>query len=134
MKTRTLAIVALAASCLAPRPARAADKLQAGLWEITAAVELPGTSAPAPTKQTECLTQAQVDAEPAPGIQQGACKVTDVRRAGGTTTWKLDCGEVGKGSGEVKLKSATEYEGWMTLETGGATVRTTIRARRIDKC
>ncbi len=134
MKARTLALIALATSGSAPTAALAAEPLQPGLWEVTATTELPGMASPPPTQQTECLTQSQVDAEPAPGLAQGACKVTDVRRAGDRTSWKVDCGPVGKGAGEITVRSGTEYDGWMTLETGGTVVRTTLRARRVGKC
>ena len=75
-----------------------------------------------------------MDADPAPEIDKGACRVTDTRRSGDKVTWKLDCGQVGKGEGEVVYRSPTAYEGWMKLETGGRVVRSTIRARRLSGC
>jgi hypothetical protein len=68
---------------------------------------LPGASSAARTTQTECLSQADVDADPVPEIDKGACRVTDIRRSGDKVTWKLDCGQVGKGDGEVVYRSQT---------------------------
>ena len=55
-------------------------------------------------------------------------------RSGDKVTWKLDCGQVGKGEGEVTYRSSTAYDGWMKLDTAGTVVRTTIRARRLSGC
>jgi len=41
---------------------------------------------------------------------------------------------VGKGEGELTYESPTTYQGWMKLETGGTTVKTTLRARRLSGC
>jgi hypothetical protein len=134
MRTHRFAAVATGLCLAVPTAAGAANRPQAGLWEVTATVELPGVKSPAPTTQTECLSQSDVEADPAPGLQQGACRATDVRRSGDKVTWKLDCGDIGKGEGEVVYQSPTSYEGWMRLETMGTAVRTTIHARRLDKC
>jgi len=112
----------------------AAERIRAGLWEVTASVELPGVSSPSPTKQTECLSEEDVEADRVPEIAQGACRVTDVRRSGDRVTWKLDCGAVGKGEGEIVYRSPISYDGWMKLETGGTVVRTSIRAQRLRDC
>ena len=54
----------------------AGERMQPGLWEVTATVELPGVGSPAPTTQTECLSQKDVDADSVPEIEKGACRVT----------------------------------------------------------
>ena len=128
-----LAVVVTATSFTMPAVVRGADRMQPGLWEITATVELPGVS-PGPTTQTECLSQKDVDADPMPEIDKGACRATDARRSGDKVTWKLDCGQLGKGEGEVVYRSSTSYEGWQTLVTAGAVVKTIIRARRVGGC
>ncbi len=127
-------IAALALALAAPGAVQAGGRVQPGRWEVTATVELPGVASPAPTTQVECLSQQDVDADPAPGLEQGACRVTDVVRSGDRVTWKLDCGPAGKGGGEVVYESPTAYSGWMTLESGGAVVRTTLHARRLGGC
>ncbi|HET6437248.1 MAG TPA: DUF3617 family protein [Anaeromyxobacter sp.] len=129
-----LALLAAAISLARPWPAAAGERLRAGLWEVTATVELPGAGSPAPTKQTECLSQEDVEADRVPEIAQGVCRVTDARRSGDKVTWKLDCGSLGKGEGEIVYRSPTSYDGWMKLETAGAVVRTTIQARRLRDC
>ncbi len=134
MRLNRPALIAIALSIATPALVSAAERMQPGLWEVTATVELPGTQSPAPTTQTECLSQKDVDADPAPVLDTRGCRVTDARRSGDKVTWKLDCGQVGKGEGEIVYRSPTACEGWMTLETGGTVVRTTIRARRIGAC
>ena len=132
---RAHGLVALATLSLAmPVAAGAGERMQPGLWEVTATVELPGTASPAPTTQTECLSQKDVDADPVPEFEKGACQVTNARRSGDKVTWKLDCGQIGKGEGEVVYRSPTAYDGWMKLETGGTVVRSTLRARRLGGC
>ncbi len=118
MRTRTAAVLA-AMLVAAPVGVRAAGHMQPGLWEVTATVELPGVASPPPTTQTECLSQKDVDAELVPEIEKGSCKVTNIRRSGDRVTWLVDCGEVGKGDGEIVYRSPTAYEGWMKLATGG---------------
>jgi len=134
MRASRLAILVAALSLAAPSAAQAAAHMQAGLWEVTATVELPGAAAPAPTTQTECLSQKDVEADPVPEIDKAACKATGVRRSGDKITWKLDCGQLGKGQGEIVYRGSTAYDGWMTLETSGTVVRTTLRARRVGGC
>lgn len=131
-----LGMALLSASIGIPQVANAdRHHMEPGLWEVTSTVELPGVpNPPAPTTQTECLSQKDVDADPVPELSQGECRVTDALRSGDTVTWKLDCGATGKGEGQVEYRSPTEYQGFMKLETGGTVVRTVIRARRIGGC
>ncbi len=134
MKTRVLVLGVAGLWLATSAAAREGERLQPGLWQVTATVEMPGTTSPPPTTQTQCLSQDEVDADPAPGFSQGACQVTDVHRTGAKTTWKVDCGALGKGQGEVAVQSSTSYDGSMTLETAGVVIRTSIRARRLGKC
>jgi len=134
MSANRIALTLAAALLLSPAPSRAGGRMEPGLWEVSATVELPGTASPPPTVQTECLSQKDVDADPVPEIDKGACKVTDIVRSGDRVTWKVDCGPVGKGEGELTYESPTTYQGWMKLETGGTTVKTTLRARRLSGC
>ncbi|HUK65363.1 MAG TPA: DUF3617 family protein [Anaeromyxobacteraceae bacterium] len=128
-------LVPILALSLAPAATvRAEGRMQPGLWEVTATVELPNSEAPPPTTQTECLTQKDVDEDPVAGIEHGACRVTDVVRQGDKVSWKVDCGEVGRGGGELIYRSSTAYDGWMKLETSGTVVKTTIRAKRVGGC
>lgn len=133
MRLKWFAIIA-SLSLGTPTLVRGAERMQPGLWEVTVTVELPGMASPPPTTQTECLSQKDVDADPVPEIDKGACRVKDARRSGDRVTWKLDCGQVGKGEGELVYRSPTTYEGWMKLETGGTVVRSSIRARRVSGC
>ena len=134
MSANRLALLVAALSCATPILVRAEGRATPGLWEVTAKVELAGVVSPAPTTQTECLSQKDVEADSVPEIEKGACRVTDVRRSGDKVSWKVDCGAVGKGEGEIAYRSPTAYEGWMKLETGGTVVRTTLRAKRLGGC
>jgi len=117
-----------------PAAVRAGGHMESGLWEVSVTVELPGVASPPPTVQTECLSQADVDADPVPQLDKSACKATDIHRSGDKIVWKLDCGPIGKGDGEVVYQSPTAYEGSMKLETGGTVVRSKIRAKRVGGC
>ena len=111
--------------------------MQPGLWEVTATVEVAGLNgALPPTTQTECLTQKDVDSDPVPEFDKAACRASDVHRSGGKITWVVVCSGAltGKGRGEIQYRSATAYDGAMTLETEGMVLRTTLRARRIGGC
>ena len=134
MGAHRLAVVATALALATPAVVLAGEGMQPGLWEVTATVALPGVPSPTPTTQTECLSQDDVDKGPLPEIDKGACRATDVRRSGEKVTWKLDCGPIGKGEGEIVSRSPTSYDGWMKLETGGTVVKTTISARRLRAC
>jgi hypothetical protein len=137
MSWRTIPL-ALAGLALAfAGPALAEGRMQPGRWEITATVEVPGMAdALPPTTQTECLSQADVDADPVPALERGICRATDVRRAGDKVTWKLECtGAIaGQGQGEIVQRSATAYDGWMTLDAGGVKMKTTLSGRRVGGC
>jgi len=135
---RLAAAVATALALLAPAlpsTARAGDKVQAGRWEITATAELPGTPA-IPTTQVECLSQADVDADPVPELDRGACRAKNVSRSGNRVSWTLVCSGAlnGTGRGEIVYQGPTAYSGWMTLEAGGTTMKVTLRARRLGGC
>jgi len=108
-----------------------------GLWEITAQVEIPGQQAALPpSTETECLSQADLDAEPATTLDRGACRATDVQRSGNKVTWTITCDSPvsGKGKGEIAYRSSTEYAGAVTMEIAGTTVRTTVKAKRVGAC
>ncbi len=138
MATRRAVLPGLIALLLAAPDRTVADgSMQPGMWEITVTVEMPGTAmALPPTVQTQCMSQKDVDAEPVPSLDQGACRATDIRRAGSKVTWKLTCSgpTPGRGEGEITYQGPTAYDGWMTLETNGVVVRTRLQARRVGGC
>jgi len=135
MKTNRHAPMLAAVLLLAaPALGAARGRMEPGLWEVTATVELPGVGSPPPTIQTECLSQKDVDADPVPEIDRGTCHVTDIVRSGDRVTWKVDCGTLGKGEGELVYENPTAYQGWMKLDASGTVVRTTLRARRLGGC
>ena len=138
MTTRLAALLGLVGLAVAaPVPATAGGPMQAGMWEVTVTVEMPGMAMPLPpTVQTQCMSQKDVDADPVPNLDKGACRATDIRRAGSKVTWKLTCSgnPPGRGEGEITYQGSTAYDGWMTLEMSGVIVRSKIQARRVGGC
>ena len=134
---RRAAAVLLALAAAAPLGALAGERMQPGLWEVTATVEVQGMDAPMPpATQTECLSQADLDEDPASTVDKGLCRATDVRRSGDTVSFELDCGGAtpGRGQGQIVYRSPTSYDGWLKMDLGGARLRTTQRARRLGPC
>jgi hypothetical protein len=122
-----------------PGAASAAEQMQAGMWEVSVTVEMPGMAMAMPmppTTQTQCMTKEEANADPVPSLDKGACRATDIRRSGNKVSWKLTCSGTpsGRGEGEITYQGPTAYDGWMTLETSGVTVRSKVSARRIGGC
>ena len=94
-------------------------------WEIATRSEMPGMTLPAVTMNV-CIKKGG-EKDPANMMQRDSnCKVTDVKKSGGKTTWKMKCdnnGEIMTGSGEVKHK-ADSFQGTsrMTGKANGADV------------
>jgi hypothetical protein len=134
MRTAHLAAALAALTLLAPAAAGAKGRTLPGQWEVAVTVALPlGAGDAPPTVQTECLSQADVDGDPLPTVDRGACRATDIRRTGDRVTWKVDCGSLGQGGGELHYVSPTAWEGTLSL-TGGLPVRATFKARRTGDC
>jgi hypothetical protein len=135
MRSAHLAAVAASALALvAPGAASAKGRTLPGLWEISATVELPVGGAMPPSVQTECLSQDDVDADPLPEFEKGACKASEIRRRGDRVTWRVDCGALGQGGGELHYVSPTAWEGSLSLTSSGLPVRATFKARRLGDC
>ena len=94
-------------------------------WEIATRSEMPGMALPAVTMNV-CIKKGG-EKDPASLMQRDSnCKVTDVKKSGAKTTWKMKCdnnGEIMTGSGEVKHK-ADSFQGTsrMTGKANGADV------------
>ena len=94
-------------------------------WEIATRSEMPGMALPAVTMNV-CIKKGG-DKDPANLMQRDSnCKVTDIKKSGSKTTWKMKCdnnGEVMTGSGEVRHKSDS-FKGTsrMTGKANGADV------------
>lgn len=132
----SLSILSIVAMCLAfPPVARAVDHMQPGLWVITWTVDLPDVGTPpAPTRQVQCLSQNDVNADPLPKMSQGECQVSEVHRTWEKVAWKLDCGANGKGDGAIVYHGPIEYMGRIKLEASGKVALTRIHARRVGPC
>ncbi len=102
---------------------------------MSVGVDSPGMTLP-PIVQSECMSKEQVNADPVPSLDKGACRAIDIRRSGSKVTWKVSCTGtlVGRGEGEITYRSPTAYDGWMTLETSGVTIRSKVQARRVGGC
>lgn len=94
-------------------------------WEIATRSEMPGMAMPAVTMNV-CIKKGG-EKDPANLMQRDSnCKVTDIKKSGSKTTWKMKCnnnGEVMTGTGEVKHK-ADSFQGSsrMTGKANGADV------------
>lgn len=110
-----------------------------GKYEITAQVEMPGMpQAMPPQTATQCLDKKN----PVPNANPDShgCKITDMETKGNTITYTMTCNQQGiavKSTGRMTFSGDT-FEGSaktdMGPQTGGMTVTTKLKGRRIGKC
>ena len=106
-----LKLLATCLACLLPATAMAAS---GELWEVTTKTEMPGMpfAMPATTMQV-CMDKGDVSDPRRSAAPDKDCKITDVRKSGNKTTWKMRCnrnGEVMTGNGVITT-TASGYEG-----------------------
>lgn len=101
-------------ACLALLFPLTASAANGELWEITTKTEMPGVpfAMPANTMQV-CMDKGDVS-DPRKSTQPDKdCKITDIKKSGNKTTWKMRCdrnGEVMTGTGEITVTSGG-YQG-----------------------
>lgn len=106
-------------------------------WEITSKTEMPGMPFNMPSTTTRvCVTKGSAD-DPRQTMQDKECKITDVKKSGNKTTWKMRCvrnGEVMNGNGEF-TSLADGYQGVtrMSGKSGGQAIDMTsnFRGKRV---
>jgi hypothetical protein len=110
-----------------------------GKYEITVRMEMPGIPGGVPPQtMTQCLTDQNPVPDSSPDAQ--GCKMTDMRTTGNTVTYTIDCNQQGveaKITGDMTYKGDS-FEGTtltdMGPETGGMTIMTVVKGKRIGKC
>lgn len=136
---RTLGILSLVASMALSATVHAASTgMKDGLWEISTTTEMPDMPfTPPPMTITHCYTKEDLKSEQQViPKQDGDCTLTDIKRSGKTTSWKIVCtGEnAGKGEGELTFKSDSAYEGMQKFTTKEFSFTSTYKAKRLGPC
>ncbi len=106
--------LALALS-LAP-PARAEDTEPGVWWEETIQASMQGMSMSARTVRV-CVSKKGMTEPPGPGSDQ-RCKMTDVKTVGDRMTWKVECGEPERMTGEGDItRGKDSYTGSLAMHS-----------------
>jgi len=133
-------LIALAAFLVASLPAIARGlDFEPGKYEITSKVEMPGMPAPMPpVSVTQCMTEQ--DPVPAKSAGGESCQVKDLKIAGNSASWKMQCNQPGgeaEGSGQITYHG-DRFEGSTRTSVGPPeakmVVTTHITGRRIGPC
>jgi len=132
----TLALLAVLAL---PAPARADEPapMQDGLWELSMKMDIPGLPFQLPAQTVNhCYTKKELQESAGVPKQSDDCKVTESKKTGNKVTWKVVCTgkNAGTGSGEMTFKSATAYEGSMSVENKGRVTTTRYEGKRLGDC
>lgn len=120
----------------------ASNKMREGKWEVTMDMNIPGMpfAMPAVT-HTQCITKKDMEDNkkmlPSAGKSEN-CDVKDYKVSGNTVTWKTECKDGTKGSGEITYKGDS-YTGKMTMETidkkgKKSTINYKIKGQRKGDC
>jgi len=128
-----LAVLALPALALADEPA----PMQDGLWELSMKIDIPGLPFQLPAQTVNhCYTKKELQESAGVPKQSDDCKVTESKKTGNKVTWKVVCTgkNAGTGSGEMIFKSATAYEGSMSVENKGRVTTTRYEGKRLGDC
>lgn len=95
-------LLAACLACLLPATAFAAS---GELWEVTSKTEMPGMSFAMPeTTMQVCMGKGDASDPRKSTPPDKDCKITDIKKSGSKTTWKMRCdrnGEVMTGTGEI---------------------------------
>lgn len=141
MKTAAFALAAWFLAAAAPLFA-ASPNMQEGQWEYTVKMEMKGMPFTIPpTVYTQCITKDDVkDAKKTlpRSRDKNDCEVKDMKVLGNKTTWRMQCKDGSKGSGEM-VYQRTSFSGVMKMETmdkqrGKSSMVQHISARRVGAC
>jgi len=134
----TLSLMLTSATALAAPP------MNAGMWEITTRMEMPGMPAQIPPMTMRHCYTAEELAKPGAGVPQSRndCKVENLNQTAKSTSWRVSCdGPRGKmtGDGNIQFSDGTSYQGTMkmTMEQGPAgpmQMTQTYQGRRVGDC
>ncbi|MBI9090555.1 MAG: DUF3617 family protein [Desulfobacterium sp.] len=111
-----------------------------GTYEITSTVEMPGMPVGSVPPQTivQCVT-AQ-DPIPETNAESEDCKMKNMKQAGNTVTWELECvlqGQTMASQGEIRY-AGDNFKGTVIMEmgpeVGSMTITTVITGKRLGNC
>jgi len=129
-----LAVVAAPLAAVAAEPSR----MQEGLWEVSVQVELPGIPfKPPATTMKHCYTKEEVESQGGVPQADKDCKVSEPRKSGNTVSWTVTCTgkkNAGTGEGAITFNGPGAYEGKMKMTSGGATLTTLYKGKRLGEC
>jgi hypothetical protein len=132
-KLAALAVAALPLAAVAEDP----SPMQEGLWEISLQLEIPNMPfKPPATTMKHCYTKQELADQGVVPQQEKDCKVTDVKRTASSVSWKTTCTgkNAGTGEGQLTFSSPTAYEGSTKMTTGGTTLTTVYKGKRLGDC
>ena len=117
--------------------------MQEGKWDITMKMEMTGMPfAMPPMTVSHCYTKEDVQDSkktiPSTSNKKDDCETKDVKVVGNKVTWKVQCKDGSKGSGEMEAQK-TSYNGMMTMETPDKKGNTSkavyhMSAKRVGDC
>lgn len=128
------------AGLLASNAALAASPMQAGLWEITTKMEMPGMPA-GMGQQTvrQCIRPNEAENPEKTLPKDDQCQVKDYRLQGNSASWRMECRGEGQmtGTGSITY-GGTSYSGTikMNIRQGGQAMAMTqtLAGKRIGDC
>ncbi len=110
------------------------------LWQTEVKVEMPGMPMAMPP-QTATVCQPKGRGEEMSIPKDASCKITDLKKNGNTTRFKITCNGQGNamtGSGEVETLGSDRYRGTMqmAMNHGGEkmVMNQNFSSKRIGKC
>ena len=132
MKRIVLGIAASVASLAAP----AADtRMQPGLYDYTAKMEIPGMPFPMPPQKFQhCLTQADVDSGKQFESQQNQdCEVKNLKQSGNSASFDLACKDGTTGSASYTF-TGDSFSGKTVMTKEGHPMTINLSAVRSGAC
>jgi uncharacterized protein DUF3617 len=110
--------------------------MRAGLWEITAQMDMPGMKMPE-MKLNQCVTPEQLKdlASTLPNsTKDQTCKASDYKVDGNKVTWRMACPAQGlSGQGEMVFSGDT-YTGTMNMSTAQGSMMMKYSGKRVGDC
>lgn len=132
-------VICIAFFTLNCSPSSAGPNIEAGKWEITSKIEVPGMPENMPQNtftQTQCLTKDDYVPRGSKNQSGQDCRIEDVQTSGNTVTWTMHCNSAQgqmDGEGEITYHGDT-FEGTIKMMTQGGEMIQHMNGRRIGDC
>jgi hypothetical protein len=117
----------------APGLAAAAEEREPGTWwELTTEMSMPGMPMAMPAQTSKLCLPVREWTEPPAAKPDKNCKVTDMKRSGNTSSWKVACTgkDAMKGEGEMTT-TADAYHGTMHMRSAQGEMNMKTRGRKL---